>query len=209
MEAVFTTIYDNCSWGNNKSTYYNGSSGPGSSLANNERTYIPFLKKFITDNSIKRVVDLGCGDFICGPAIYQSLDVTYTGYDTYSKVIDYNIQQQQKEASKYNFVHLDFCAKKEEIIEGDLCILKDVIMHWPLKEIYTFLDYLVASKKFKYILICNCCDQTQHNPEISTGSWRPLSRDFLPLKRYNPTKLYNFQSNVRKEVSVITCFSKV
>ncbi len=78
--------------------------------------------------------------------------------------------------------------------------MKDVLQHWSLDNIYTFLDYLIEYKKFKYILICNCCDQKQDNTDIQNGKWRALSCDYLPLKKYNPVKLYNYYS---KEVSVI------
>jgi hypothetical protein len=69
-----------------------------------------------------------------------------------------------------------------------------------MDEIYTFLDYLVTNKTFKYILICNCCNQTKDNPD-NEGRSTPLSIDFLPLKKYNPVKLYKYNT---KEVSVIT-----
>ena len=95
---------------------------------------------------------------------------------------------------------MDFCNNKETIIEGELCILKDVIQHWSLKNIYNFLDYLIEHKKFKYILICNCCNQTTDNTDIKDGDFRCLSCDYLPLKKYNPTKIFNYQS---KEVSFI------
>jgi hypothetical protein len=95
---------------------------------------------------------------------------------------------------------LDFCNHKERIIQGDMCILKDVIQHWSLENIYSFLDYLVENKKFKYILICNCGYQTQDNTTIENGDFRPLSCDYLPLKKYNPRKLYTYNT---KEVSVI------
>ena len=36
--------------------------GGGSDLDYNKDTYVPFLKKFIVDNNIKNIVDLGCGD---------------------------------------------------------------------------------------------------------------------------------------------------
>jgi hypothetical protein len=199
MEQVFTNIYENNIWGyENNNTYYKGSSGSGSYVEYNRHTYIPFLKKFIIDNNIKTVVDLGCGDFKCGKLIYDDLDVTYTGYDTYKKIIDHHSNTYTN--PKYSFIHLDFCNNKESIISGDMCILKDVIQHWSLENIYRFLDYLIETKKCKYILICNCCNQTKDNTDISNGEWRPLSAGFFPLKKYTPNKLYNYDT---KEVSVI------
>lgn len=199
MEQVFSNIYENRKWGSNNKPEYNGSSGEGSDVEYNKNTYVPFLKKFIVDNNIKTIVDLGCGDFRCGKLIYNDLDITYTGYDAYEKVIDYN--STLFSFPKYSFVHLDFCNNKEHILNGDLCILKDVIQHWSISDIYVFLDYLVEHKKFKYILICNCCNQGQDNTNIENGDFRPLSCDYLPLKKYNPTKLYSYNT---KEVSVLT-----
>ena len=155
------------------------------------------MKQFIRYHNIKSIVDLGCGDFRCGKLIYDELDVSYTGYDTYKKVVDYNVANHPP--TKYSFVHLDFFNKRENIVGGDLCILKDVLQHWTIEEIYTFLDYLVESKRFKYILICNCCNQTMHNPMNANRS-TPLSADFFPLKKYGPIKLYKYYT---KEVSVI------
>ena len=53
---------------------------------------------------------------------------------------------------------------------------------------------------FKYILICNCGYQTIDNTDIVDGEFRPLSCDFLPLKKYNPIKIYKYDT---KEVSII------
>ena len=198
MEKLFTDIYENKVWGDNSILEYNGSSGWGSNIDYNKNSYVPFLRRFITNNNIKNVVDLGCGDFKCGKLIYDDLDITYTGYDAYNKVIEYNSKQHSP--LKYLFIHLDFCNNKESIINGDLCILKDVIQHWSLNNINQFLDYLIQHKKFKYILICNCCSQQQDNTDIKDGDFRPLSCKYLPLKKYNPIRLYTYNS---KEVSVI------
>ena len=207
MEEVFTNIYENNIWcnGNNISVEYNGSSGSGSTIDNNKNTFVPFLKKFIIDNNIKSVVDLGCGDFLCGKLIYDDLNISYTGYDTYKKLIDYNSKHYS--LSKYSFIHLDFFNNKESIINGELCILKDVLMHWNLESIYIFLDYIFECKKFKYILISNCCNQTQDDIDIKNGEWRSLSYKYLPLKKYNPKNVYNFMSNSKKEVSIIEIYS--
>ena len=202
MENIFTSIYENSKWGNNENNEYKGSSGPGSNVNYNKYTYIPFLRRFISDNNIKNVVDLGCGDFRCGPLIYGDLDVLYTGYDAYGKVIEYN--SKHNSLPKYRFKQLDFCNNKETIINGDMCILKDTIQHWRLYDIYNFLDYLVKSRKFKYILIINCCFQNKHNTDTNNGGFRPLSSNFYPLKRYNSKRLYVYDT---KEVSVIETMS--
>ena len=198
MESIFTNIYENALWGTNSNSEYNGSSGNGSSIDYNKDTYVPFLKKFLMDHKIQKVVDLGCGDFSCGSLIYDDLDVLYTGYDAYNKIIEYNSKKHA--LPKYNFKQLDVCNHKETIIKGDLCILKDVLQHWALDNIYEFLDYLVEHKIFKYILICNCCYQDKDNIDISNGEFRQLSCDFLPLKKYHPKKLYHYDT---KEISVI------
>ena len=208
MEPIFTNIYTKNIWGCNISTHFNGNSGDGSNVNYNKDSYIPFLKKFITNNNIKTIVDLGCGDFRCGKLLYDDLNILYTGYDTYKKVIDYHLTQYGLSTTeldpKFSFIHLDFCNNKENIINGDLCILKDVIQHWSLDNIYNFLDYLVESKKFKYILICNCSTNKTirigNNTDIKNGEFRPLSCDYFPLKKYNPTKVYNYDT---KEVCVI------
>jgi hypothetical protein len=101
---------------------------------------------------------------------------------------------------KYTFKHSDFFSEKESIECGDLCILKDVLQHWKMDEITVFLDFLVTSKKFKYILIINCCNQKCDNPE-NEGRGTPLSCEFLPLKKFNPVKLFNYST---KEVSLIS-----
>jgi hypothetical protein len=50
-------------------------------------------------------------------------------------------------------------------------------------------------------MLINCGYQTVDNTDINIGEFRPLSSNFLPLKIYNPVKLYNYCT---KEVSVIT-----
>ena len=59
----------------------------------------------------------------------------------------------------------------------------------------------MIKKKFKYILIINCCNDACDNSDIKkNGSWHALSCDFLPLKKYNPIKLCNYDT---KEISLI------
>uniref|UniRef100_A0A6C0APC6 Uncharacterized protein n=1 Tax=viral metagenome TaxID=1070528 RepID=A0A6C0APC6_9ZZZZ len=197
METIFTNIYEQKIWGDNSNNIYSGSSGFGSKIEYN-KDYILALKKFIHEKNIESVVDLGCGDFITGPCIYDTLNISYTGYDIYQKVIDFH--KINNKNTNYEFINLDFYNKKELIKTADLCIIKDVLQHWPLKYIYNFLDYLIDTKKFKYILICNCSFQTEDNTNIELGQFRPLSLKYLPLSKYNPYKYINYFT---KEVSII------
>lgn len=202
MEYIFTNIYENNRWGTNENSEYMGSSGGGSSIEYNQDTYVPFLKEFIVSHNIKSVVDLGCGDFRCGDLIYGDLDILYTGYDAYKKVIDSHSKTYNPE--KYTFHRLDFCNHPHEMVSGDLCIIKDVIQHWSLPNIYRFLDNLVENPKFKYILLINCCDQYEDDTDTMDGGFRPLHTRFLPLKKYNPTPLLYYHS---KEISLIEPYS--
>ena len=203
MESIFTNIYESSKWGDNKDNNYSGSSGPGSDVEYNKK-YIEIVKKVIKDYNINNIVDLGCGDFRIGRLLYDDINVLYTGYDAYKKIIDYHKTQYTE--PKYTFKHLDFYTNKESIIEGDMCILKDVIQHWTKEEIYVFLDYLIESKKFKYILLVNCWNpnrmkEDKHNDEdCKTGGFRCLSCNLFPLKKYNPVKIDNYHS---KEISII------
>jgi len=217
---VFTKIYEKKQWGFNNNNYYSGSSGSGSTIHEQINTYVPFLISFIKENKINSIVDLGCGDFNVGKLIYNNLNVSYYGYDAYKKIIDFhNIKFNTDETNinndetninndetsinntKYFFTFLDFYTKKEEIINGDLCIIKDVLMHWSLDKIYNFLDFIIENKKFKYILICNDCHQINDDTNINDGEFRELSANFFPLKKYNPIILYNYKP--KKEVSLI------
>src|ERR1700722_17257117 len=113
MDKIFTDIYEKSVWGSNNNREYKGSSGGGSDVEYNKNTYVPLLRKFIIDNNIKKVVDLGCGDFRCGPLIYNDLDISYTGYDAYKKVVEHNAKNHP--SSKYSFLHSDFYNNKEDI----------------------------------------------------------------------------------------------
>ena len=119
MEETFTNVYSRNEWLID--------SGPGSTIEYNIHFYIPFLRKFIMDNQIKNITDLGCGDFKCGKLIYDDLDINYVGYDcVYNKTINKHVLKYYGN-DKFEFVHLDILNNKEDVIGGDMCILKDSV----------------------------------------------------------------------------------
>ena len=71
-------------------------------------------------------------------------------------------------------------------------ILKDVIQHWSSNSIYNFIDYLIEFKNYKYILICNDYKQLEDNVDTVDGGYRALNYEYLPLKKYNLTKIFTY-----------------
>ena len=195
-ETIFTHVYETSRWGNNLNSEYKGSSGTGSAVKFNEMEYIPFLQTFIKKNNIKSIGDLGCGDWRCGKLIYDSLNINYTGYDVYSKLITRN----QHNFPQYKFKHLDFFNFPKYISFADTLIIKDVLQHWTNDEIIKFLSYIILNQKCKWIILCNSNNQTSLNRRIKTGAWHPLSSTMEPLKFFNPHKLLTYNS---KEVCAI------
>ena len=135
------------------------------------------------------------------------MGVNYTGYDAYKKLVDYN-NKKYEGYGMYKFIHSDFreIGEREHIVPAELCILKDVIQHWPTADIIAFLDYLIESKKFKYILLCNCFignpeNTATHRTDIKPGGFSSLSSQTYPLNKYNMEVVYRWDT---KEVSLIT-----
>lgn len=191
---IFTDIYEKSTWGSNKNGHYNGSSGSGSAIEFNKE-YIVFLRKFIDDNNIKKVVDLGCGDWQSSHLIYENKNIDYYGYDAYEKVVNYNSEK----FPQYNFSQLDILNHIDLVEDNcDMYIIKDVIQHWTCEEIYLFLDKLLL-KKCRYIMVTNSCAQKYDDQDTPYRS-RPLSCNFKPLKKYNFKKLFNYKD---KEVSIL------
>lgn len=200
-KEAFTKVYETCAWGDNKEREYKGSSGEGSSIEYNLTSYIPFIRAFFKIKGIKSVVDVGCGDWRCGDLIYRQDPIDYTGVDAYEALIKRNSETWKQ----HKWMCLDGFKERASLPSADLLILKDVIQHWKTAEIYEFLDDITTSKKFKYILIVNCCFQRYDNEDIPTHCietyrFRPLSANYLPLKKYDAKILTNYRT---KEICLI------
>jgi len=144
-EKVFTEIYDKCIWGTDAEN--KGTSGSGSTIENNQ-IYMDFLQNFIQYNTIKSVVDLGCGDWMFSQKI-NWYNAKYHGIDVVKPVIEKN--KKKFSSSNIIFTHGGI-EKLENISPADLLLCKDVLQHIPNEEIIKFLKYI---SKFKYCLITN------------------------------------------------------
>ena len=163
---IFNTIYKQKIWAG-------GTSGSGSNPAILQG-YMSFLEKFIRDNKITSIADIGCGDWQY-MRLVNLKGVTYTGYDVASPVIEAN--QQKFSAPNIDFVLYD--GNFAEIKAADLAICKDVLQHLPNKNIFNFIENI---KKFKYVLVANdIADNMTTNVDIPMGQCRPLDLRLPPF----------------------------
>ncbi len=172
-QEIFSEIYANKVWGENCEGI--GWSGEGS---DDQVTiiYREFLQNFIEKNSIKSVVDLGCGDWEF--TRFMNWDgVDYKGYDVVASVIVRNKSRFEKE--NIHFFQAD--ALNSELPVADLLVCKDVLQHLTNADIFRVMKQF---HKYKYILITNGLDAStlsSDNYDIGRGDYRPLDLSKPPF----------------------------
>ncbi len=178
MKNKFTKIYENECWGKGKG------SGAGSRPKFNA-PYITFLEKFLKDNNIKSVIDFGCGDWQFSQYIDWG-NIDYLGLD----VVDFVIENNKKQFPEYSFI-TDTAVFP--YLEGrELIIIKDVIMHWPNKEIVSFLDKLITYNI--KILLVNVCGQAKNRRLKKIGGFSKIDYDKFPINQYNGKLVFEWKN---------------
>jgi SAM-dependent methyltransferase len=140
---IFSYIYDHNVWGkSNEETPFNSGCTSTTEFA---ESYQNFVLEFIKQNAIKKVVDLGCGDFRVSSKIAIP-EVNYIGVDVVPSLVAFN-------QSKYGNNHRSFLVRdivNEQLPNGDLCLIRQVLQHLSNESIYKIL---IKLSKYKFILI--------------------------------------------------------
>lgn len=157
VKDVFNDIYSRKEWG--KGT----PSGTGSEIKNS-LPYIEMLTKFVKDNHITSITDLGCGDFNIMSNISFIHDVDYYGIDASSNMINRN-KNLFSHMTNVHFQQGDISSATLPIT--DLVIIKDVLQHLPNDFVIRTLNNI---NKYKYVIIVNCFrDKNNKQPMLNTN----------------------------------------
>jgi SAM-dependent methyltransferase len=206
VDKTFEDIYRYGVWGIDE--YGRGVSGYGSEYMFNVN-YILFLKTFIQENNCKNVVDVGCGDWSFSSFLFEDMtNVNYVGYDCVSDII-LNHKYTYREKRHLYFEHVNgynliknFASSPSLPYTIDLVLIKDVLQHWPTRDIVTFLTKLCNMNSIQYILITN--DSTDDkNVNIKMGEYRPLNWNAPPLNRFKVYLMYEYKDANRKETYLL------
>ena len=139
-EEIFKSVYKTHRWGKSGDFF----SGFGS-MPEYVGGYVDYVKEFIKSQGIKSVVDLGCGDFLVGKLICQR-GIAYTGVDVVGSLIQRNTKLHS--SANIQFVKRDLI--HENIPDGELCLIRQVLQHLSNSAILTILAKL---KKYRYVLM--------------------------------------------------------
>lgn len=152
--AVFTDIYKNRKW--------RFGSGSGS-RAMNTKLYRKFLQDYMKKHGIKTVLDFGCGDWQSSKLIsWKGID--YIGVDAVKFLVDENQRKYGKKDVNFKYIK-----NWSELPKADLIIMKDVLQHWPQKDVIKFLPKI---KKYPHNLITNT---------LKTYDIKAKTKKLLPL----------------------------
>ena len=109
------------------------------------------LIALLTNNNIRNIVDLGCGDFwimrhVLGTLSKTGYNFFYTGIDVVEDLINYN-------AARFRHPNIKFLcmdAAEEPLPDGDILIVRQVLQHLNNADIKKILS---KTSKFKFLFI--------------------------------------------------------
>ena len=159
--TIFGQIYDRGGW-------WGLGSGPGSSSEYN-KPFLDFLADFISRESIRSIVDYGCGDWRMFSE-YQFGDTEYLGVDVVRSVVDENRKRYLKPGVDFRLAR----PLKEEDYSADLILMKDVMIHLPNDRCAEFLDFSMRSFRFGIFVNDMRSHEASVNEEIVVGGYRPV-----------------------------------
>lgn len=151
LAETFAEIYEKNVWGGERGEFY---SGEGSTQKYSEK-YAETIKKFVSKNNIKRIVDLGCGDFRVASKFVAG-DFYYTGCDVVSSLVEHLNRHFANEKNEFRCLNI----VEDELPDGDLCLIRQVLQHLSNAEIGKILR---KARKYKYVIV------TEHYPHPSVA----------------------------------------
>jgi len=142
LKATFQEIYSSKSWGDDGSPFCSGqgSRGPVS------QQYCDAVVEFIRDHQVRRVVDLGCGDFVVGRQIVEATGVDYIGIDVVPELIEHHIQTVNLPNVSFRLADIT----SDPLPAADLCLVRQVLQHLSNDEIARVLANV---KNFPMVLV--------------------------------------------------------
>jgi SAM-dependent methyltransferase len=176
LDAVFSDIYRNNSWGDAESV-----SGRGSTLARTEviRRALPGLLESVGARSL---LDAPCGDFNWMRHV-ELAGVVYTGADVVPELIERN--RQAYGGRGRSFVVADL--RLDRLPRADVILCRDCFIHISFRDIRAALENFKRSGS-RFLLATTHSGVTE-NEDAASGGWRLLNLRLPPFDFPEPRQL--------------------
>lgn len=168
-EHLFAWVYENNQWGRSpEGARYYSDSPPELTVG-----YRAVVGAFIRSHGIRRVVDLGCGDYLASGGIDMG-EADYVGVDIYDELIAHN--RRMFGDDRHSFVVADLV--EDELPPGDLALVAMVLYLMSHADAMIVLDKL---RRYPYALV------TDGQPDIPPGQRHNVDK---PTDKYTPKDWY-------------------
>ena len=186
-EKIFKYIFLSGYWLDYNLDKNHSRSGNGSNLDQSE-----YLKKelkiFFEEKKIKKILDIGCGDFKWMSSLLEEIDYDYyMGIDIVDFLIDENISNYQN--NKIKFVKMDIVKDDMNFLdEYDFILIRHVFIHLKNSNIIKVLNKI---KKINFKYLCITSDpKVKINKDLKTeGRYRDINMTISPFFLKNCKKI--------------------
>jgi SAM-dependent methyltransferase len=158
VAEIFAEIYRENRWGGERGRFHSGSGSSG----DHAKAYANVITTFIRNQNIRRVVDLGCGDFRIGAQLLDT-GILYTGVDIVAELVQTNTEQYASERVRFECLNII----EDELPDGDLCLIRQVLQHLSNEQISRVLTRV---EKYRYVIV------TEHYPAPSALRHKNLDK---------------------------------
>ena len=145
VATTFKNIYSDKRWGGTEDEKFNSGAGSEDSIS---IRFIEFANKYITENNIKSIVDLGCGDFRVGSKIISPEIEKYIGIDVVDELIIHHQKTYGSDVVSFQCLNII----NDELPDAELCMIRQVLQHLSNQQV---AEILIKLRKYKYLIICD------------------------------------------------------
>jgi SAM-dependent methyltransferase len=151
LRDIFSTIYRERLWNSEHPEPFD--SGPGSSPSF-AAPYCQRITRFIRDNHITSLLDIGCGDFRIGRQL-AATGIHYTGVDIVPELITH--LRENHAGPRVQFECID--ATSEPLPPADLVVIREVLQHLTNAQIHSVLRQL---EHYPHVIVTESVPTSPH-----------------------------------------------
>jgi hypothetical protein len=177
-KRVFSLIYRQNRWGSEESA-----SGPGSTLYATTRVRAE-LPGLLARHGVQSMLDAPCGDFRWMREVDLGISC-YMGADIVAEMIEH--LQARYGASEREFLVRDIT--RHDLPCADLVFCRDCLVHLSHEDVWAAIQRFRDSGST--YLLTTTYPETDRNPNIFSGHWRPLNLQLPPFSFPEPLEMLN------------------